>query len=900
MHPNTLPRCFSLALLLMGALVLLLGWLLVSRVALQPVYAAVRCVNPGGTGGCFATIGAAVAAAAAGDTINVAAGTYNEQVNLNKADLILRGAQAGVPACGRPDGVNETVITHANGPLQITADKVTVDGFTLQGATSGLTAGLYVAATYSGHRILNNIAQNNVIGLFLNSNGANVTLVQGNRIRNNTNTGSSSGTGIYANGQLSKTTLRQNCFSGQTTASILFDGVSPCNPNLFADNTIAENSAVGERFLELVCTKNAVITGNRIADPPLKPSATSERPGISIGGGNTDVMVEGNSITSTLNNQNTSPAILVRNRANALNSNVSVRCNRITGNLAGGLVVQANAYDGTVVAENNWWGCNAGPGGIGCDTTTSNVDSNPWLVMRLTAPTAGVRNGQSPLLVSFQQNSAGSPVTCNFADGTPVSFLSSCGTPNPATALTTKGEAKATLAPNSLGSCNVTATVDKQTLSSSFTVLDGPQLTLSPVSGCVGPGTNFSVEVQFTNTSSLPQNVTLVTTLSPVLSVPVGCSATNGNCSFTRNTVTFNGTLAPGQQGTLSFPARVEVGGGTNEDLPVTATLSLGGSTASVTRLLRVTCPNLTPGFPLPLAGAAADAQRPGSVLIYPIYTSSASTANIQNTRLSLTNTSTTGVATVHLFFVARDSCQASDAFVCLTPNQTVSFLASDLDPGTTGYVIAVAVDGTTGCPVQFNNLIGDEFVKFASGHQANLGAEAIAALSAQPAICAGAQQRAELQFNGVNYSMLPAAVALDSVSSRVDSNSTLWFLVRLDGNIATGAFSQATVNGTLYDDAGASFGIGDYSILCQLTGVLLPSSLVGGRRFDTLVPAGRTGWLTLYLAGTTSRGLLGAQINFNPNTRSNSNAYSQGHLLHKLSLSNNTTLTIPVMPPTC
>ena len=901
MHPNSFLRRCSLTLLLTGALSLLLGWLLFGRVALQPVQAAVRCVNPGGTGGCFATIGAAVAAAAAGDTINVAAGTYNEQVNLNKANLILRGAQAGVSACVRPGNISETVITHTSGPLQINADNVTVDGFTLQGATSGFTAGIHAVANFSGYRVLNNLIQNNVIGLFINSNGMNATLVQGNRFRNNTNPGSASGNGIYSNGQLSKTTLRQNCFSGQTTASILFDGVSPCNPNLFADLTIADNSAVGERFLELVCTKNVTISGNRIADPPLKPSATSERPGISIGGGNANVVVEGNSITSTLNNQNTSAAILIRNRAQMLNSNVTVRCNRITGNLGGGLTVEANAYNGAVTAENNWWGCNAGPGSVGCDVTTGSVDANPWLKMGLTVPTAGVRNEPMPLTVGFRLNSDDKPVTCNFADGTPVNFVSTCGTPNPATALTAKGEAKAVLAPTNSGSCNVTATVDKQSLNAALTIVNGgPQMTLTPLElGCIGLDSNFTVAVQFTNTSAVPLNVTLVTALHPALTATVGCSAINGSCSISLNAVTFTATLIPGQQGSYSFPAQVGVGGGTDEDLPVTTTLSLGGATASVTRFLRVTCSNLTPGFPLPLSLAAAHAQRPGSLLIYSIYTSSASTANTQNTRLSLTNTSTTGVATVHLFFVSRDNCQASDAFVCLTPNQTVSFLASDLDPGTTGYVVAVAVDSETGCPVQFNHLIGDEFVKFASGHQANLGVEAIAALSGQPAVCDGLQ-KAELRFNGVSYGMLPATVALDSVPSRADNNSTLWFLVRLDGNLATSTFTQATLNGTLYDDSEAPFSIGNYTILCQLTGTILPSALVGGRRFESVVPAGRTGWLKLNLSGTTPRGLLGAQINFNPNTRSNSSAYNQGHLLHKLSLTNNTALTIPVLPPTC
>jgi hypothetical protein len=41
----------------------------------QPASAGTLCVKPGGTSGCFASIGAAVTAASAGDTIRVAVGT---------------------------------------------------------------------------------------------------------------------------------------------------------------------------------------------------------------------------------------------------------------------------------------------------------------------------------------------------------------------------------------------------------------------------------------------------------------------------------------------------------------------------------------------------------------------------------------------------------------------------------------------------------------------------------------------------------------------------------------------------------------------------------------------------------------------------------------------------------
>jgi hypothetical protein len=41
---------------------------------------ATKCVNPGGTGGCYPTITSAVTAASPNDTIQVAPGTYREDV----------------------------------------------------------------------------------------------------------------------------------------------------------------------------------------------------------------------------------------------------------------------------------------------------------------------------------------------------------------------------------------------------------------------------------------------------------------------------------------------------------------------------------------------------------------------------------------------------------------------------------------------------------------------------------------------------------------------------------------------------------------------------------------------------------------------------------------------------
>ncbi len=59
------------------------------------VYAAPLCVNPGGTGGCYSTIQAAVTAAAPGNPITIAAGTYYEHDILVDKSLTIAGAGPG-------------------------------------------------------------------------------------------------------------------------------------------------------------------------------------------------------------------------------------------------------------------------------------------------------------------------------------------------------------------------------------------------------------------------------------------------------------------------------------------------------------------------------------------------------------------------------------------------------------------------------------------------------------------------------------------------------------------------------------------------------------------------------------------------------------------------------------
>ncbi len=91
-------------------------------------------------------------------------------------------------------------------------------------------------------------------------------------------------------------------------------------------------------------------------------------------------------------------------------------------------------------------------------------------------------------------------------------------------------------------------------------------------------------------------------------------------------------------------------------------------------------------GQPMPPATAPSD-QFAGSVLAFPVYTSSATSPQAQNTRIAITNVEPTRSAFVHLFFVS-EACSVADNFICLTAQQTQHTLYPlDIDPGNaTGY----------------------------------------------------------------------------------------------------------------------------------------------------------------------------------------------------------------------
>jgi len=304
------------------------------------------------------------------------------------------------------------------------------------------------------------------------------------------------------------------------------------------------------------------------------------------------------------------------------------------------------------------------------------------------------------------------------------------------------------------------------------------------------------------------------------------------------------------------------------------------------------------PGLPVPDTSEASD-QKAGSLLFYNGYTSDATNAQTANTKINITNTNSLSQVAVHLFFVNGADCSVADSFICLTENQTATFATSDLDPGVNGYIVALATFAT-GEPRRFNFLIGDEYIKYASGHAANLGAVAFSKLTDTNVLSTDGSLAAlflDGQILAGSYNRAPRVVADDNIPARADGNDTLLILNRVGGNLGVGASTLGPLFGIIYDDAETPLSF-NFSGGCQFRQSLSNTFPRITPRIETFIPAGRSGWFKIF--SQSDIGILGAAINRNANAGTKANAFNGGHNLHHLRLSAAANYTIPVFPSNC
>ena len=193
-------------------------------------------VTPQSEGSSAGAIQRALDAATAGDTIEVAAGTYNGDLLINKP-LTLNGAEANVYPVGGRSGA-ESIIMGAGvtASIQVAAGttNVTINGLTVQSPASGsgsLNAGIWIGGN-SAALVDCDIIRDNTSGVVVATGGAATLLA--NAITDN-------GIGVLVNGGtalLQSNDLRDNTTNGPASAGLLVENgavvdagqVNPTNP----------------------------------------------------------------------------------------------------------------------------------------------------------------------------------------------------------------------------------------------------------------------------------------------------------------------------------------------------------------------------------------------------------------------------------------------------------------------------------------------------------------------------------------------------------------------------------------------------------------------------------------------------------------------------------------------
>ncbi|MCZ2337605.1 MAG: HYR domain-containing protein [Chitinophagales bacterium] len=226
------------------------------------------------TSNTYATIQAAINAATAGDVIVVCAGTYNENVVVNKS-LDIRGAQYNVSVLGRTfNGSNESVVqpTGTTSAFKITTgNAVSIRGFSLDGSSgmggavkgveewtsaNGLivqenfvrnfsSIGVSIAAGSQNFNISGNDIQYNYVGVYL-SNVSHDGLIENNIIANHTDGTFDKGAAVVLEGDNANNTIQHNTMTGNGKGVFVWDsGSVGGGPDNLTGTIVSENNMSG-------------------------------------------------------------------------------------------------------------------------------------------------------------------------------------------------------------------------------------------------------------------------------------------------------------------------------------------------------------------------------------------------------------------------------------------------------------------------------------------------------------------------------------------------------------------------------------------------------------------------------------------------------------------------------
>ena len=401
---------------------------------IQSAAAATLCVNPK-VASCYSTIGKAVDAASAGDTIQVAPGKYIEGDIVIGRSLSLIGADADktvINAKGKGNGI------YIDGLDNPSLSEVVVRGFTIQNANfEGILVTNASSITISDNIVVSNTLALDVsdpanpkcpgtpafetnedfdCGEGIHLSGVDHSIVANNLVKNNS--GGillSDDTGETHDNVITGNIVKGNPFDcGITLASHALYGKAPTSLRGIDHNTISENTSSGNGLAipgagagvglfisgAGLATSGNVVIGNRLTGNGLPGVAMHQHTpnplqslndnlivGNYIAGnaGDSDVPTTVPTGISLLGTSAVSGTVMTLNEfaresidiaINNAGGTVDVHLNSLKGS---GIGID-NSGAGAVNAVENWWGCAKGPGAQGCTSVSgSNVVSTPFL-----------------------------------------------------------------------------------------------------------------------------------------------------------------------------------------------------------------------------------------------------------------------------------------------------------------------------------------------------------------------------------------------------------------------------------------------------------------------------------------------------------------------------------------
>ncbi len=391
----SLKKIFSIAAILGIALVSLFAFSNPAQAAgpwfVDPAGNDANTCLAAGAGTACKTIQAAVNKAVAGDTITVAAGTYAEHVAVNKS-LTINGANVGV--AGNVARGAESIVdgTDTDAPFAITANNVTIDGFTIKnGSNGGFDSGIWSQAGTQDSIIRNNIITANAFGIWAECGGN--CLIQANLFDGNNKAGTGAGTHSISADATTGLTINNNEFKNDTVDNPInmqatLASLPGAHKNLAITNNNFHNNT-GASVMYILGVTGGTITGNTVL-----PAA--DVTGISLSGADANVTVTGNTITGAARGVRVEDAGYYG--ASGGNSNIVVNRNDVSNDSAYG-VGNTDAAIASLDGTCNWWGSATGPGPVGPgsgDPVTGNVTFQPWLTTNDLSPTTNNCNGVPP------------------------------------------------------------------------------------------------------------------------------------------------------------------------------------------------------------------------------------------------------------------------------------------------------------------------------------------------------------------------------------------------------------------------------------------------------------------------------------------------------------------------